>query len=33
MMALLVVAVALAGGDLAMAPWFVGVGSLLPRRT
>jgi hypothetical protein len=31
MMALLVVAVALAGGDLAMAPWFVGVGSLLAQ--
>jgi hypothetical protein len=31
MMALLVVAVALAGGDLPMAPWFVGVGSLLAQ--
>jgi hypothetical protein len=31
MMALLVVAVALAGGDLAMAPWFVGLGSLLAQ--
>jgi hypothetical protein len=29
MLALLVVGVALAGGDVAMAPWFVGVGSLL----